>query len=75
MSIPVLQYVKVSHTGKTSVWVARCNGVTLGLIKWHSAWRRYTLCPNDQTVWDRNCLTQVIAFIDEQMAERKAVDA
>ena len=46
------------------------NGATLGHIRWYAHWRRYVLEPASARVWDRECLTDVVEFIDARMAER-----
>ena len=71
MSIPTLQFIELRDTGKTKTWRVECACAGLGRITWYSHWRRYVLEPACATVWDRNCLMQVIAFIDARMTERE----
>lgn len=42
----------------------------IGEIKWYSAWRRYCFFPYSDTLWDANCLGEIIAFINGLMVER-----
>ena len=78
MSIPTLQFIELRDTGKTKTWRVECACAGLGRITWYPPWRRYVLEPAgamvwDRNWWDRNCLMQVVAFIDEKMAERETV--
>ena len=65
-----LDFRLVRSTGKTLIWSVNSGRNQLGLIKWHAPWRRYTLQPNGLTAWDRNCLAEVIEFINTEMAKR-----
>jgi len=47
------------------------DNMTLGLIKWHGAWRKYCFFPSYDVLYDTNCLKDVISFIDQLMSERK----
>lgn len=67
-----LRFELTANTGKTFVWCVESGGYRIGTISWHSPWRRYCFFPERQTVWDRNCLSEVIEFIDAEMAKRKA---
>jgi hypothetical protein len=44
----------------------------LGIIKWHPAWRRYAFFPNEDTLYDADCLNEVETFLRELMTARKA---
>jgi len=60
---------------KTTVWrvVAKDGDAHLGEIRWYAHWRRYTFQPGPRgTVFEPTCLRDIAAFIDEQMAARKA---
>jgi len=43
----------------------------LGQIKWFGRWRRYAFFPAPEMVFDVYCLNEIIAKINELMAERK----
>ena len=58
----------------TKVWrieAAQAPGMTLGTIRWFSAWRRYCVFPESQTVFDVSCLRDIADFIERQMEARK----
>jgi hypothetical protein len=57
-------------TGKTKKWSVHGGAGELGSISWYASWRRYCFSPDGYTIWDRDCLTEIVAFIDVQMAER-----
>ena len=46
-------------------------GVKLGLVKWYAPWRQYCFFPHNNTVWAKNCLTEVNEFIEGLMNERR----
>lgn len=62
-----------SYSGKTFVWDVLSGVVRLGEVKWYAPWRRYCFYPDRETLFDRNCLCEVVEFIDEQMKARKIV--
>ncbi len=49
------------------------NGVadTLGVIKWHGAWRCYAFFPEPDTLYERKCLSEITQFLIDLMEERK----
>lgn len=57
----------------TKVWnvVSKSSGVTLGQVRWYSAWRRYCFFPQPETVWSPDCQRDVAAFCEAQTAARK----
>ena len=38
----------------------------IGIIKWYGAWRKYCFFPNEDTIWDKKCLEQMLKkdFLD-----------
>lgn len=62
-----------SPSGKTSIYVV-ANSVTatiLGYISWWGAWRKYVFKPNEEMVFDSNCLNEIESFLDEATAKQK----
>ena len=45
----------------------------IGEISWYCPWRCYVFYPAPSTVWEPNCLNQIIKFIDSLMEERKNI--
>ena len=68
-----LQFRLVNDTGKTQTYSvdSRSGGYRIAIIKWYGAWRQYTLFPEPDTVWNKTCLQDVIAFIGELMEARR----
>lgn len=66
------------HERKTKIFkvLSKYNALEppLGYIKWHPAWRRYVF-NTECAIFDVKCLTDVIAFINYLMEERKIINA
>lgn len=60
-------------TGKTKVWnvVAKESKHWLGQIRWFGRWRKYAFFPNNDTVFESTCLTEIAGFCKEQMELRR----
>lgn len=43
----------------------------LGAIRWHAHWRKYTFQPANDTIFDNQCLGDIITFITKLMEDRK----
>ncbi len=58
---------------KTDIYdIVSKDGISeLGKIKWYGPWRKYSFFPNDLCVFEKQCLLDIVAFIDGLMAERK----
>lgn len=61
------------YEGKTKrfIIVSKKHFNILGEIKWYGAWRQYTFIPEDNTIWNIQCMKDIILFIDNLMSERK----
>lgn len=51
---------------------AKDGNVLLGEVKWFGAWRKYAFYPATCTVFETDCLTDIVKFINRLMNERKA---
>ena len=49
-------------------------GNTLGIIKWHPAWRKYCFFAEGNTIYDVGCLDDIKNFIQNLMDKRKLGD-
>ena len=49
-------------------------GNTLGIIKWHSHWRKYCFFAEGNTIYDVSCLIEIKDFIQDLMDKRKLGD-
>ena len=65
---------KRQHTPerKTGVWnVLSTRYDSLGEIKWFNRWRCYAFFPDEETIFNSVCLSDIKEFIDRLMKERK----
>ena len=61
-----------SASGKTHNWgVTNIGGDRLGLIHWHAPWRRYVFSPNEATLFDAACMTELAEFTMGATEEQK----
>jgi hypothetical protein len=60
-------------TGKTKKYdiLTKDETFKLGEIKWFSRWRKYAFFPQSNTVFEKDCMLDIIEFIDLLMFERK----
>lgn len=49
----------------------KSRGDVIATIQWYSPWRKYALFPRKETVWEATCLKEMMAFLEQLMAERK----
>lgn len=58
---------------KTKVWeiVSTKNNITLGIVIWHSPWRKFVFKPEFQTLFSIDCLEDIIKFIDQKQRLHK----
>ncbi len=47
--------------------------IILGRIQWYSQWRQYVLMPSYPTIWNRDCMNDIIFFITNLMRDRKII--
>lgn len=69
-----IAFSQIPSVGKTEVWqvVANQGGHKLGTIKWFGQWRKYSFFPENGTVFETECMKDIIAKIDELTMKRKA---
>lgn len=52
---------------KTKAWTIKTKeGQALGTVRWYSHWRRYCFMPLPHTVFEEQCLTDIIDFMKDQ---------
>lgn len=61
---------------KTDIYqvVTKDGNTLLGQISWYGPWRQYAFMPNANTVFERQCLTDIMNFIKKIMDEKKELD-
>ena len=59
---------------KTSVFniIAKEGDLHLGKVKWFASWRKYCFFPAENTIFETQCLSDIISFITDLMNERKS---
>ena len=69
-----IDFQQAPSMGKTEIWnvISKEGAHHLGTIKWYGPWRQYSFFPNGGTVFERTCLTDIVAKINELMLKRKA---
>lgn len=69
-----IHFVRIQSTGKTQIWQVVTNegNTLLGQIKWFGNWRKYAFYPENFTVFESTCLTDITKFLDGLMLERRA---
>ena len=71
-----LEFEKHHEPEKKTIFVfvkAKSSGKNLAEIKWYRQWRQYTFFPMPDTVWNKDCLTDIQKFIEALMAKRKGM--
>lgn len=61
-------------TRKTKMYnvIAVQSGEYLGNITFYPHWRKFVFGPCQGTIFDKNCLTEIVGFLDRLAEERKA---
>ena len=59
--------------GKTKVFTCfnKENYNELGTVKWYGAFRKYAFFPENNIVFETQCLRDIASFLDKLMLERK----
>jgi hypothetical protein len=55
-----------SATGKTRIVsvCSRSSGDLLGEIRWFGRWRQYCFYPEPNTIFNRGCMADIIAYVE-----------
>lgn len=63
---------KISEKQKTNIYevVSKSSGIRLATILWYGSWRQYVLEPEEFTIWNDGCLTDIVKFLKE-LKEKK----
>ncbi len=68
-----LEFYKGTNKPKTQLFLVRSkkHNINLGFIKWYSRWRCYAFFPEEETIFNSECLNDIKEFIDKLMEKRK----
>jgi hypothetical protein len=66
----------IKDTGKTKTYAlhSKDGNFHLGTVAWFSRWRQYAFMPYGETVFEKQCLQDIVDFLKELMLERKLSD-
>lgn len=68
-----ITFLSESKTGRTNIYeVIADTDYFLGKIKWYAPWRKYAFFPDNDTLYEQDCLKDIANFIEKIMIERKA---
>lgn len=74
LNLKWITIVEQDYAGKTrkfTVVTNDANKFILGEIKWYGPFRKYSFFPNGNTVFEATCMSGIVNFMNELMAERK----
>jgi hypothetical protein len=68
---------RAAETGVTQVWfvLPEKSDRPIGVIRWHTSWRKYGFFPENNTIYEEVCLREIADFIEELTKARKAARA
>lgn len=68
-----LDFRQIGEKKKTKIFgvYSSSGGDSLGGVMWQVSWRKYCFFPKDATVFDSNCLQEIIEFLDKINKEHK----
>ena len=68
-----LRFVLIAGTAKTQTYhvISAHQGNVLGEIDWYIPWRQYVFEAAPDTIWNKDCLREVAAYLDGLMEGRK----
>lgn len=69
-----IEFILVGRKTTTLVWGVRTTETQthLGYVKWWSPWRRYAFFPDNATLYEETCLTQIATFVQNETDKHKA---
>lgn len=73
MKYEYINFLLTEKKTKTNVYECKNNKTSdlLGVVKWHTAWRRYCYFPSCPAVYSSGCLQDICSFINDLMKNRK----
>ena len=68
-----LEFRTIDTEPKTFVYgiFSKSHGNKLATVQWYPQWRQYSFFPKENTVWNNECLQDIINFIQEEMNAKK----
>lgn len=69
-----IYFEEIDNPGrKTQMWkvMSTSQQAQLGIVRWWGPWRQYTFIPDPFSIWNVDCLREVVRFISAEMDKRK----
>jgi hypothetical protein len=69
-----ITFTEVADTGKTKVFRIETNDrnrYNLGIIKWFPAFRKYSFFPANSSIFEQDCLKDIIDFMADLTEKRR----
>lgn len=73
MSAKWISFQEVQTQKKTKTFTITANegGQVLGEVKWYAPWRKYSFFPSQNTLFETQCLKDIVEFIENLHNERR----
>lgn len=70
-----MKFIERKTANKTKVISVENNeGLRIGVISWHSPWRKYVFEAEDNTIFDEKCLEELTQQLSKLREERKFIN-
>lgn len=71
-----IEFKQIPFEGKTKKFgiITKETHECIGEIKWYGRWRKYSFFPEPNTVYETDCLTDIVNFIKDLMYDRKILE-
>jgi hypothetical protein len=68
-----IKFEQVLEERKTKTWIVRTieGSAALGVVRWHSPWRRYAFFPVPETLYENQCLNDLATFLEDRTREQR----
>lgn len=68
-----VEFVELAPNPKTKVWdvVSKSGGESLGSVSWFGRWRKYAFFPNDETIYEPDCLRDIAQFCEDETLKHR----
>lgn len=68
-----LKFMLIEEKPKTKVYaiINKKHNFQIGIIKWYARWRQYCFYPDNETIWNSDCLNTIRVFLRSLMIKHK----
>ena len=75
MKSKYIYFIEIETEKKTKEFLIMNSSkeIQIGVIKWYSPWRQYCFFPENETIFNIDCLKNIEYFIKDLMIERKKI--